>query len=56
MLHKRQFVKRTRKGNILKVVREHYLRDDIPCCSELCEICSNLISTENLVNGLSISL
>ncbi|KAK9825185.1 hypothetical protein WJX81_004330 [Elliptochloris bilobata] len=29
MLHSKQFVKKTKKGKVLKVVREHYLRDDI---------------------------
>ncbi|GJP42959.1 hypothetical protein CLOM_g2479 [Closterium sp. NIES-68] len=31
MLHHKQFVRKTRKGAIQRVVREHYLRDDIPC-------------------------
>jgi exosome complex exonuclease DIS3/RRP44 len=29
MLHKKSFVKKTKTGNVVKVVREHYLRDDI---------------------------
>lgn len=29
----------TRKGNATKVVREQYLREDIPCSSQLCETC-----------------
>eukprot|EP00879_Flechtneria_rotunda_P021039 GHRR01022163.1.p1 GENE.GHRR01022163.1~~GHRR01022163.1.p1 ORF type:complete len:742 (+),score=218.81 GHRR01022163.1:116-2341(+) len=29
MLHKKSFVKKTKGGKIVKVVREHYLRDDI---------------------------
>ncbi len=29
MLQSRSFVKKTKKGKVLKVVREHYLRDDI---------------------------
>lgn len=33
------FVKKTRKGGILKVVREHYLRDDIWCGSYACKEC-----------------
>ncbi len=32
----RVFMKRTRRGNVLKIVREHYLREDISCGSELC--------------------
>lgn len=35
----RQFVKKTRKGKLVKVVREHYLRDDIWCGSVLCKQC-----------------
>ena len=36
-------MKKTRRGNILKIVREHYLRDDLSCGSELCanEICES---------------
>ena len=30
MLKSRKFVKRTRKGQVVNVVREHYLRDDLP--------------------------
>ncbi|KAI8637191.1 hypothetical protein BD408DRAFT_478224 [Parasitella parasitica] len=40
MLRSKSFVKRTRKGNVVKVVKEHYLRDDIPCSSEICKVCS----------------
>lgn len=32
---------RSRNGNAIKVVREHYLRDDIPCFSKACELCSD---------------
>ncbi|EME27978.1 exoribonuclease R [Galdieria sulphuraria] len=35
----KSFIKRTRKGNIAKVTKEHYLRDDIPCLSPLCTTC-----------------
>lgn len=41
MLRSKSFVKRTRKGNVVKVVKEHYLRDDIPCSSATCTACSN---------------
>lgn len=33
------FMKKTRRGNLLKIVREHYLRDDLTCGSELCTKC-----------------
>ncbi|KAI9489424.1 mitotic control protein dis3 [Zychaea mexicana] len=39
MLRSKSFVKRTKKGNVVKVVKEHYLRDDIPCSSQACTIC-----------------
>lgn len=35
----REFTRKTKRGNILKIVREHYLRDDIGCGSELCRNC-----------------
>ncbi|XP_033754703.1 exosome complex exonuclease RRP44-like [Pecten maximus] len=39
MLTSKTFVKKTKRGKILKIVREHYLRDDISCGSESCQIC-----------------
>ncbi|CAH1267033.1 DIS3 [Branchiostoma lanceolatum] len=39
MLKSKTFVKKTRKGGVLKVVREHYLRDDIWCGSAACGQC-----------------
>ncbi|XP_013415893.1 exosome complex exonuclease RRP44 [Lingula anatina] len=39
MLKSKIFLKKTKKGSILKVVREHYLRDDIYCGSEACDEC-----------------
>ncbi|ORY24609.1 RNB-domain-containing protein [Neocallimastix californiae] len=39
MLKSRAFVKRTRKGNVIKVIKEHYLRDDIWCSVEGCDKC-----------------
>ncbi|KAG0169487.1 exosome catalytic subunit dis3 [Apophysomyces sp. BC1034] len=41
MLRSKAFVKRTRKGNVVKVVKEHYLRDDITCSSALCTTCQH---------------
>ncbi|NXF35067.1 RRP44 exonuclease, partial [Nyctibius bracteatus] len=35
----RAFVKRTRAGAVVKVVREHYLREDIPCGAAACRLC-----------------
>uniref|UniRef100_A0A8B9NZV9 Protein DIS3 homolog n=1 Tax=Apteryx owenii TaxID=8824 RepID=A0A8B9NZV9_APTOW len=39
MLTSRTFLKRTRAGAVVKVVREHYLRDDIPCGAAACRLC-----------------
>lgn len=39
MLTSKTFLKKTKRGNILKIVREHYLRDDIWCGSEICSKC-----------------
>ncbi|XP_072884204.1 exosome complex exonuclease RRP44 [Hemitrygon akajei] len=39
MLKTKTFVKKTRSGGVLKIVREHYLRDDILCGWRLCEEC-----------------
>uniref|UniRef100_A0A8D2Q3C2 Exosome complex exonuclease RRP44 n=1 Tax=Varanus komodoensis TaxID=61221 RepID=A0A8D2Q3C2_VARKO len=39
MLTSRTFLKRTRAGAVLKVVREHYLRDDIACGAAACAAC-----------------
>ena len=44
----RIFMKKTRRGQLLKIVREHYLRDDLSCGSELCTnlACSGQTSTQ----------
>ncbi|XP_035249105.1 exosome complex exonuclease RRP44 [Anguilla anguilla] len=39
MLKTKTFVKKTRSGGVMKIVREHYLRDDIWCGSEFCVEC-----------------
>ena len=39
MLTSKTFVKKTKKGNVLKVVREHYLRDDVHCGVITCSMC-----------------
>src|SRR5688572_28177625 len=40
MLHHKSYLKRGRGGKAFKVVKEHYLRDDIWCSVECCTICS----------------
>ncbi|KAH6799321.1 ribonuclease II family protein [Perilla frutescens var. frutescens] len=39
MLSSKSFVKKTRQGRVVKVVREHYLRDDIYCGAPFCKVC-----------------
>ena len=41
MLRQKVFLKKTKRGKILKIVREHYLRDDIWCGSEVCDGCGH---------------
>ncbi|KAJ2907064.1 RNB domain-containing protein [Zalerion maritima] len=33
------YVRSTKRGKVQKIVREQYLRTDIPCCSKICERC-----------------
>ena len=51
MLTTRTFLKKTRRGKVLKVVREHYLRDDIPCGVADCgsEECKDLYQVKRLM-------
>ncbi|KAL6523031.1 Exosome complex exonuclease RRP44 A [Orobanche minor] len=39
MLQSRSFVRKTKHGSVIKVVREHYLRDDINCGAPFCKVC-----------------
>jgi exosome complex exonuclease DIS3/RRP44 len=41
MLRSKSFVKKTRKGSVVKVVREHYLRDDVWCGVKGCDKCKH---------------
>ncbi|KAG9442550.1 hypothetical protein H6P81_018404 [Aristolochia fimbriata] len=41
MLQSKSFVRKTRQGKVMKVVREHYLRDDIYCGAPMCEVCDS---------------
>ena len=40
------FIRSTKSGKVQKVVKEQYLRDDIPCCSKLCPICPSKAPTD----------
>ena len=35
------YLRKTKRGGIIKIVREHYLRDDIWCGSEMCSLCEH---------------
>ena len=39
MLKSKTFVKKTRKGGVMKIVREQYLRDDVWCGVKCCSRC-----------------
>lgn len=50
MLTNKVFVKKTKKGSVMKIVREHYLRDDITCGSEICKSCEHSDGSQILVS------
>ncbi|RWS27889.1 exosome complex exonuclease RRP44-like protein [Leptotrombidium deliense] len=39
MITSKSYHRKTKKGSIVKIVREHYLHDDIHCGKDECEIC-----------------
>ncbi|XP_047310159.1 exosome complex exonuclease RRP44 homolog A [Impatiens glandulifera] len=39
MLQSKSYVRKTKQGKVVKVVREHYLRDDIYCGATFCKVC-----------------
>ncbi|KAE9450204.1 hypothetical protein C3L33_17890, partial [Rhododendron williamsianum] len=41
MLQNKSFSRKTRQGKVIKVVREHYLRDDIYCGAPFCKVCDS---------------
>ena len=45
------FVRSTRKGKVQKIVREVYLRQDIPCSSKLCKKCRQIAPKDASGNG-----
>ncbi|KAK0085395.1 hypothetical protein PV325_005305 [Microctonus aethiopoides] len=44
MLTTKTFFRKTKSGNVTKIVRDHYLRDDIWCGSAACKICKPRIN------------
>lgn len=53
MLTSKTFIKKTKTGKILKIVREHYLRDDITCGAESCDQCDGPSPLEAEVDSQS---
>lgn len=51
MLTSKTFVKKTKKGNVLKVTREHYLRDDVGCGVKECKHCEKM-NTEAVLDRI----
>lgn len=41
MLHKKAFYAQKKNGKVIKVVKEHYLRDDVWCAVEACSQCKH---------------
>ena len=37
----RELTKVTGKGNVVRIIREHYLREDITCKSKQCKVCKH---------------
>ena len=46
MTIKKVFYRKTKRGNVLKTVRQHYLREDIPCGADFCVDCSQFLNDE----------
>lgn len=45
-LSSKVYVRSTRSGKVQKIVRELYLRQDIPCSSNLCRACLEIAPTD----------
>lgn len=45
------FIRSTKSGNVRKIVRELYLRQDIPCSSKLCSACLASVPADANGNG-----
>jgi exosome complex exonuclease DIS3/RRP44 len=39
MLFSKSYVRKTKKGSVIKIVKEHYLRDDLYCGIPFCDYC-----------------
>jgi exosome complex exonuclease DIS3/RRP44 len=52
LVSKKSFFKKTKRGAVIKIVREHYLRSDLACGLPGCPICIG--QTSNLTEPRSI--
>jgi hypothetical protein len=50
-LSSKVYVRSTKSGKVQKIVRELYLRQDIPCSSKLCRACLETAPTDYLKKG-----
>ena len=50
-LSSKVYVRSTKSGKVQKIVRELYLRQDIPCSSNLCRPCLEIAPTDYSKKG-----
>lgn len=52
MLHNKSFMKKTKSGKVMKIVREHYLREDLTCGFVSCPHCSQILDGNPTLSAL----
>jgi len=52
-LSSKVYVRSTKSGKVQKIVRELYLRQDIPCSSNLCRACLEIAPTDYSKKGIT---
>jgi hypothetical protein len=55
-LSSKVYVRSTKSGKVQKIVRELYLRQDIPCSSHLCRACLDIAPTDYSKKGNSCGI
>jgi hypothetical protein len=55
-LSSKVYVRSTKSGKVQKIVRELYLRQDIPCSSHLCRACLDVAPTDYSKKGNSCEM
>lgn len=53
-LSSKVYIRSTKSGKVQKIVRELYLREDIPCSSRLCARCLEIAPTDYHNKGNTI--